>query len=654
MQRKIIFFAILLIPLFVLTLVVRSSTAVSAGGIAAPILKWQQGGCYNSWCETGWYSSPAVADLDGDGKPEVIASPYTLFVLNGEDGTTQWAVDPPGGRTWPGVVTADIDNDGDLEIIVAQGSGYVTVYDHLGNEVWRRRPETNELRGLSVYDLDADDTLEIVVTATGNGENVYVYEHNGNLRPGWPQMTDDSGYAWGVYNDNAAIGDIDGDGQGELIIPSDVHYINAYEANGAQIPANAMYGGDGWGKVSIWESLDTELRGWGRCDGVRAESFRTNFADGPAVIADVNGDGTVEVVATGNVYDCDAGYPPSQYTGVYIFNADRSRFNEDGFDWQTAPVDTGAPLAENYNVIESAMPNPVVADLDGDGNMEILFASYDGRLHAYWLDKTEQYNWPYNVAATGAGIRFASEPVVADLDGNGRAEVIFTSWPQKGNNRIGKLHILDYQGNVLYEMNLPAPFGSADWNGAMAAPTIANIDDDADMELVVNTAHSGIVAYDLPGTDMARILWGTGRANYQRTGSFLVGNLIGSAMQAAPTTPSANELVTYTITLNNPGPSLDSVMMTNTLPADVTYFGNLTASSGTAVPTGGGVNWSGAVAGGTPVIIRYAVTINGSVVNPTTITNEATLADGLGNLTQISALVVVNGESTYLPTIQKP
>ena len=39
--------------------------------------------------------------------------------------------------------------------------------------------------------------------------------------------------------------------------------------------------------------------------------LRTNFADGPAVIADVNADGIVEVVATGNVYDCSTGYPPS-------------------------------------------------------------------------------------------------------------------------------------------------------------------------------------------------------------------------------------------------------------------------------------------------------------------------------------------------------
>jgi hypothetical protein len=38
------------------------------------------------------------------------------------------------------------------------------------------------------------------------------------------------------------------------------------------------------------------------------------------------------------------------------------------------------------------------------------------------------------------------------------------------------------------------------------------------MEVVIGTAHSGVVAYDLPNTANARILWGTGRGSYKRTG----------------------------------------------------------------------------------------------------------------------------------------
>ena len=651
-QRMI--FAVIVLFCFVVLVVGWRGTAVQAGTISSPVLKWQNGGCYFSWCETGWYSSPAVADLDNDGKPEVIASPYTVFALNGEDGSVQWTAGSQANRTWPGVVVADIDNDNDLEVAVAQGGGNLTVYDHTGNLVWTRQPEGNELRGLSVYDLDADGTDELVVTATGDEVNTYVYEHTGSLRAGWPQLNNDSGYGWGVYNDNAALGDLDNDGQGELVIPSDVHYINAYEANGAQIAANAMYGGKGWGKVGIWESLVPELRGWGACDGTRTESYRTNFADGPAVIADVNGDGVVEVVVTGNVYDCDAGYPPSRYIGVYIFNADRSRFNEDGYNWETVPMNTGAPLSEDYNVIESAMPNPVVADLDGDGEKEILFASYDGRLHAFWLDKTEHHNWPYNVSNTGPGIRFASEPVVADLDNDGFAEVVFASWPQKGSNYVGKLHVLNYQGAVLYEMNLPAPFGSPSWNGAMAAPTLANIDADTDLELVLNTAHSGIVAYDLPGTANAGILWGTGRGNYQRTGSFLLGSLDGSGLSTSSTLPGAGDTVTVQITLKNPGPTLPGVSLTSAIPGQVTYAGGLTASSGTPTYGSGQVSWSGAVLAGVPVTIQFDVTVNAGVTSPTPIVVTAVLDDGEGNQDTLSLMIIANGLPTYLPLIARP
>ncbi len=650
---------ILLIP-FIFFILFMNREAVTAvpietvpqGAVNAPVLKWQRGGCYASWCETGWYSSPAVADLDGDNKPEVIGSPYTLFTLNGEDGTVQWSVDPPGERSWPGIVVSDIDNNNDLEVLVAKENGYITVYDHLGNQVWSQRPKTNELRGISVYDLDADNTMEIAVTVAGNDLNTWVYEHNGATRAGWPQLSNDSGYAWGVYNDNAALGDLDNDGLGELVIPSDVHYINAYEANGAQIAANSMYGNKGWGAVGIWESLATELEGWGRCNGDRAQSYRTNFADGPAVIVDVDGDGSQEVVVTGKVYDCNAGKPPSRYVGVYIFNADRSRYKTGSYNWETVPVDTGAPLSEDWRVIQSATYNPVVVDLDGDGEKEILFSSYDGRLHAFWLDKTEHHSWPFNVTNTGPGIRFATEPAIADLDNDGKAEVIFASWPENGNNYVGKLHILNYQGQTLHEVSLPAPHGD-DWNGALAAPTLDNIDADNDLEVVLNTTSSGIIAYDLPGTSNARVIWRTGRNNYQRTGSYLVGSLQGSAMRMTPTTPGPGDTAVISFELKNPGPTLDSASLTHNVPANVTYAGSLSASTGSANHNAGVITWNGAVEKGTAVTISYDVTINGDVTDPTVITGSATANDGLGNDYALNSLIIANGTNTYLPIVRK-
>ena len=509
------------------------SSGARAGDIAAPVLKWESGGCFTSWCERGWYSSPAVADLDGDGSFEVIASAYSIVVLNGSDGTLQWRMPSgfdrsiPGasnvGRTWPGIVVADIDGDDHPEIATAHGDGWVSVYDHNGffESGWPKRPATSELRGLAVHDLEGDGVLEVVVTLAASSDiNTWVYRADGSLLPGWPQQVGNQGYAAGVYNDNVGIGDIDQDGISEILVPSDVHYICAYEPNGARIPAHSMYGNKKWGEVGIWESLEIEERGWGKCNGVRAESYRTNYAEGPVSLADMDGDGTLEIVGVGAVYDCSVGHPPSRYHGPSIWNADRSRFVGPGADWRTVPINVGAPLTENYNIIESAVPNPALADLDGDGRLEILFSSYDGRVHAFWLDKTEHGNWPYSVYDSGEGFfRFASEPVVADLDNDGSAEVLFTSWTQKSTTLSGHLFILDANGSLVHKTLLPSAFGSPDWNGAISAPTLANIDSDPDLEVVINTAHAGFAAYDLPGTANARVLWGTGRGSYQRDGS---------------------------------------------------------------------------------------------------------------------------------------
>lgn len=642
----------------------QNERAAPAQAIQAPALKWLYGGC-TSWCETGWYSSPAVADLDGDGAMEIIASAYSIAVLDGDTGALKWRMksghdrsegtSPNNvGRTWPGIVVADVDNDGLPEIVTAHSGGYVSVYDQEGyfQSGWPQRPTTSELRGLSVYDLDSDGTLEIVVTgAIGSKTNTWVLEHTGALRSGWPQLNNDSGYAWGVYNDNATVGDVDGDGVGEIIVPSDVHYINAYEANGVQIPAHSMYGGKGWGKVGVHVDHAVDLRGYAHC----GTEHRPNFAHTPATMADMNGDGVQEVVAMGNVYNCGTSPYTSLYEMPFIFNADRSRWSSGSFDWEVIPVPDGnaGPISESYNDIESNMSNPVAADLDGDGNKEILYPSYDGRMHVYWLDKTEHGNWPFSVYNPGEGFyRFASEPAVADLDNDGRAEVIFASWTQKGSNQWGKLHILDYLGNVLHEITLPAPEGDdRDWNGALPAPTVANIDSDADLEVVLNTAHAGFVAYDLPGTANARVLWGTGRGSYQRNGALPKGYVETSVQ---PVAPEANDVLTYTIRIKNPGPIRTQARLTDTLPPGVTYLGNLWASTGSYGEAGGVITWTGMMLSAQPVTITFGATVNSDITDPQVLETTPIFNDGLGNVYSLPKMMAIaNAWPVYLPLITR-
>lgn len=509
-----------LFPLFLLLLLAPSHPfqANPDGGIPAPILKWQRGGCFSSWCQTGWYASPAVADIDNDGQAEVIWGSYDVVALNGSNGALEWRAES-GTRVWPAIALADLTGNGDLEIIVGRGGDTVTVYDHQGNIEWERHPfGGGEVRTLAVTDLDDNGQIEVIVGRASGGatRQVNVYNANGAVRSGWPARHDgEPGYGWGMYNENITIADMDDDGDKELFAPTDTHYITALDDNGNQLPVSSIYTGrDYWAEVGVHVDHVADVRGYANC-GIE---HRPNFANAAPAIADVNGDEILELIVVGDVYNCAIGDPDGDmYYLPWIFKLDRTRWSGNGYNWTTIPNPSpnSGPLSQDYSVIENSVTNAVIADLDNDGLKEIIYASYDGQIHAYWLDKTEHGNWPYKVP--GSGIRFASEPVVMDWDNDGHAEVIFTSWPEKRDNLVGQLHVLDYHGNQLHAINLPAPFND-DWNGGLGAPTIANIDGDADLELVIGTSHSGVVAYDLPDSAGARVLWGTARGSYERTG----------------------------------------------------------------------------------------------------------------------------------------
>lgn len=507
--------------------------AGASPALAAPALKWQKGGCQTTWCRTGWYASPAVADLDGDGKPEVVWTDYRIVVVNGEDGSNAWVVDNPGGgRGWPGVVVADVDRDGSLEVVTAHSGGWVTVVQANGavESGWPRQPTPgNELRSLAVSDVDGNGDLEMLVCSTRSDNQWFLYEHTGAVRAGWPVHSPDSdtnGYAAGCFNENVGLADLEGDGRAEMIGPNDTHYVVGYREDGTPLRANALFGkisgqNKVWARVGFHYDQAVDLRGYANCAaGQPPLEPRPNFADSAPSFADLDGDGVLEILVVGNQYDCRTDPYTSLFHSPYVLRADRTRWAGGGYDWTNLPVPdaSAGPLSEDYDLIETVMPNPVVADLDGNGVPEILYSSYDGRMHAYWLDRTEHGNWPYAVKKSGENfIRFGSEPVVVDLDADGKAEVIFTTWTQKGSNAAGQLVILGWDGSLLSGVNLPREAGQS-WDGALGAPTVANLDDDPDLEVVVGTAHTGLVAYDLPNSANARILWGTGRGSYLRSG----------------------------------------------------------------------------------------------------------------------------------------
>jgi hypothetical protein len=170
------------------------------------------------------------------------------------------------------------------------------------------------------------------------------------------------------------------------------------------------------------------------------------------------------------------------------------------------PTDPGAIRGTGAETILRPDNGPVCSDVDGDGRLEILFSSHDGRLHCYSLDGTEHGAWPYALStrSDGDSLCFASKPVTADLNGDGKQEIVFTSYTESSQvERRGKVFVLDYAGRLLAEEVLPPMWGlDGDLdkyyaNGSMAAPAVADVDGDGLPEIAVATMSCGICVYDV-------------------------------------------------------------------------------------------------------------------------------------------------------------
>ncbi|GMU44410.1 MAG: VCBS repeat-containing protein [Xanthomonadales bacterium] len=500
-----------------------AGAAPVAAQFTTPVQQSAYGGCGLSSCQVGWYSGPAVADLEGNGSLEIVWGSFDVVALDAAGGE-RWR-GANAQRVWPAIAVADFDpGSPGLESAVGRNGNQLTLYSATGAVLWTRSPFSGgEVRSLAAGDIDGNGDLEIVVgrASSGGTLQVSVYEHDGSVRTGWPaRRTGEPGFGAGMYNENLALGDLDGDGQHEVYAPTDTHYITALHPNGDQLLASTLYGlsmglQKTWAQVGVHVEHAVDLQGFANC----GTQHRPNFANAAPAIADLDGNGSLELIVPGDVYNCAIGDPAGDlYYLPWILKRDRTRWSNASVDWTTIPPPgaSGGPIIQGqFATIEDAVVNAVPADLDGDGQREILFQSYDGKLHAWWLDKTEKHSWPYTIP--GTGFRFGAEPAVADLDGDGDAEVIFTTWPQKGGNAVGQLLVLSHQGVLLTSVNLPAPRGG-NWNGGLAAPTLAQLDADPNWEAVVGTSRSGVVVYELQGSAATAIRWGTARGNLLRNG----------------------------------------------------------------------------------------------------------------------------------------
>ncbi len=499
-----------------------------------PVLKYKNAGTYSLWTEEAYYSSPAVRDIDNDGKLEIIFSNYSITVLDAETGATKWKVNSgydrntpvsefglSNGHTWSDIEIHDINGDGREEIITAHGHGVISVLDANGYFLpgWPQSPMDCSARCVEVADLDGDGKKEIVVGyGVASEQSVYVFNYDGSVRQGWPQLkgsNTDSAWLYGVFMDNITISDLNNDGILEIIVPSDLSFLTVFEPDGSLFYANkSVYGNKTWGQIALFEDYQEEIRGenggWGfpvTGKEKREKLYKAEFGHAKTRVEDLDGNGTKEVIATAIMCNRKYApvYPPTEYMTVAVFNCDRTRWKNDllGYNWEVIPMDLGKPLVQNPDTISSnVFQSPTICDLDGDGKKEILFNSYNGKVHCFSPNKTEPYAWPYSLTKrTSPMLEYASPVVCADVNFDGRPEVIFASYYDDTQNYgivQGNLYILSYEGRLISKVSLPeSKEKDHKVNGSMAAPVVSDIDKDGRYEIVINTMNGGICVYDL-------------------------------------------------------------------------------------------------------------------------------------------------------------
>ena len=379
--------------------------------------------------ETYAYGAPALHDIDGDGVSEVI---FGRQVLNA-DGSLRWT--GAGGSGHSTSFALDIDQDGQQEIVAGN-----TLYDTDGTLLWTAAV----VDGFQAAgDFDLDGVPEIVVAGGGG---VYLLDAtDGSVR--WSASVPSGG------SGSPTVADFDNDGYPEVGVAGG-YYYTVFDTDGAilwtaavqdhssQITGSSVFDFEGDGAADVVYA--DELTLWVYDGATGAVKFQLDdHASGTLfeypLIVDVDNDGVTEIVLASNNYTF------SGYNGITVIGDGEA-------SWRPS-----RPIWNQFAYF--------ITNIDDDGGVPATPAPFWEDLNTFRAGGT----------TTGLGDELADlspvEPEVCTLE-CGDGVVWFTVGVQNtGTASTGEfeVRIVNAEGDTVQSERLSLPSGAATELGPYAA-----------------------------------------------------------------------------------------------------------------------------------------------------------------------------------------
>ncbi len=335
-------------------------------------------------------------------------------------------------------------------------------------------------------------TLRLVVTDNlgnrGEDRKIAYLRRDPDTLPSFPKFLGSS------LESSVLLTDLDGDGAHEIVAAGSDGTVHAFRGDGSEAV--------GWPvRTPRREYLDANspthhLAAPAYAEGALSGDFRHSVMGAPASgYLDHNDDLPSVVVTTmdGAVCAWDGAGVPRAGFPVY-------------FDPQYVNA-RGVRERLEYGAFSA----PVLADLDGDEELEIIVAAMDRYLYVWREDGRMMPGFPVRVndPQGTAPARIVSTPAVGDLDGDGTLEIVVGTNERDGN--LGRTYAIHHDGNL----NPEGPF-VAGWpvrfqspaiillpyvgEGTPTSPVLADLDGDGTLEVATNSGVSMPMLYGHDGT----------------------------------------------------------------------------------------------------------------------------------------------------------